>query len=77
MYKLKLGIALVEDLQTNINELERLIAKGGLINIYAHELYGAKATNFNLFVDYINTHYRQYVTTIPEWCNDYETGAII
>lgn len=77
IYKLKLGIALVEDLQTNINELERLVAKGGLINIYAHELYGTKATNFNLFIDYINTNYRKYVTTIPEWCDDYETGTII
>ncbi len=77
LYKLKLGIALVEDLQTNINELERLIQKGGLINIYTHELYGTKATNFNLFIDYINTHYRRYVTTIPEWCDDYETGCYI
>ena len=77
LYKLKLGIALVEDLATNIASLEALIAKGGLINIYAHELFGTKATNFNLFIDYINENYRRYVTTIPDWCDDYETGTII
>ena len=42
LYKLKLGIGLVEDLQTNINELERLIQNGGLINIILMNYMGLR-----------------------------------
>ena len=35
------------------------------------------ATTFTQVVEYINTHYRRYVTTIPQWVKDYETGAYI
>ena len=77
MYKLKLGVGLGESLETNIAVLEALIKQGGLINVYTHELYGEKAVMFGLFVDYINEHYRRYVTTIPDWVDEYETGTII
>lgn len=82
MHKIKLGIALTNDLNANISALESLITKGGLINIYAHDIYdhansAISPDVFNSFVDYINENYRRYVTTIPDWCDDYETGTII
>lgn len=82
MHKIKLGLALKPTLQENIDALELLMQKGGLINIYGHDMYESNPIKvtpsvFNDFVDYINENYRRYVTTIPDWCDDYETGTII
>lgn len=77
LYKIKLGLSLFDTLQENIDVLESLIAKGGLINIYSHELLGSKAEVFNQFVDYIYENHKEKVTSIPEWVEDYETGAYI
>ena len=82
LMKLKLAIPLYPTLQQNIDALELLIPYGGLINIYGHELTTTNTKKcspevFDEFVNYIDTNYRRYVTTIPQWCKDYETGTII
>lgn len=81
MYKLKLGMGLSSSLEDNIAKLETAIAKGGgLINIYGHDIidgYTISPQVFDDFVQYIYDNYRQYVTTIPQWVKDYETGTII
>ena len=81
MYKLKLGVALSSSLENNIAKLETAISKGGgLINIYGHDIidgYTISPQVFDDFVQYVYDNYRQYVTTIPKWVKDYETGTII
>lgn len=67
-------------LQENIDLLESRIKLGGLVNVYAHPIYEGRTVTpevFEQFVDYIDTNYRRYVTTIPQWCKDYESGTII
>lgn len=78
--KIKLGFPIKATLQENIDLLESRIRLGGLVNIYGHAIYDDRTvtpTIFEQFVDYINTHYSRYVTTIPQWCKDYETGTVI
>lgn len=75
--------ALKPTLQENIDLIDNYMQNhSGLLNLYGHELYDNQsvkitATIFSQVVDYINTNYRRYVTTIPQWCKDYETGAYI
>lgn len=56
--------------------------QGGCLNLYAHELVDEQdikisATTFAQVVQYVHDNYRQYVTTIPQWVKDYETGTYI
>lgn len=83
LFKLKLGFVLYPTLQENIDALESRLLKGGLINIYQHEISASSVNDpispevFNDFIDYIHQHYKHLVTSIPEWVEDYETGAYI
>lgn len=83
LFKLKLGFELYPTLQENIDALEDKILKGGLINLYQHEISASSVTGpispevFNQFVDYIYQHHRHLVTSIPDWVNDYETGVFV
>lgn len=82
LYKLKLGFVMAETLEENIALLEDRISKGGLINIYQHEISTDSVNDpispevFNAFIDYIYQNYRELVTTIPEWVNSYENGIL-
>lgn len=82
LYKLKLGFVMAETLEENIALLEDRISKGGLINIYQHEISTNSVNDpispevFNAFIDYIYQNYRELVTTIPEWVNSYENGIL-
>ena len=80
--KLKLGLELKPTLAENISIFESKISKGGLVNIFYHNFIENNASycneqTFREFVQYIDTNYRRYVTTIPQWHKDYETGTII
>lgn len=78
--KINLGFHMKATLQENIDLLEARIKQGGLVNVYAHPIYDGRTVTpkvFKEFVEYVDTHYRRYVTTIPQWCKDYETGAYI
>ena len=78
--KINLGFHMKATLQENIDLLESRIKLGGLVNVYAHPIYEGRTLTpkvFEQFVDYIDTNYRRYVTTIPQWCKDYESGTII
>ena len=83
LFKLKLGFVLYPTLQENIDALESRLLKGGLINLYQHEISASSVNDpispevFNDFIDYIHQHYKHLVTSIPEWVKDYETGAYI
>ena len=62
--------------------IDNCILEGGLLNLYGHELYNGQSLKitvdvFEETVQYIYDNYREYVTTIPQWCKDYETGAIV
>ena len=80
--KLKLGLELKPTLAENIAIFESKISKGGLVNIFYHDFIENNPSfcneqTFREFVQYIDTNYRRYVTTIPQWHKDYETGTII
>ena len=78
--KINLGFHMKATLQENIDLLESRIKLGGLVNVYAHPIYEGRTLTpevFEQFVDYIDANYRRYVTTIPQWCKDYESGTII
>lgn len=83
LYKLKLGFVMAETLQENIDLLEDKISKGGLINIYQHEISSESVNDpispevFNQFIDYIYENHRDLVTTIPERVNSYENGTLV
>lgn len=80
--KLKLALELKPTLAENIAIFESKISKGGLVNIFYHDFIENNVNfcneqTFRDFVAYIDSKYRRYVTTIPQWYKDYETGTII
>ena len=83
LMKIKLGLSIDVDLQTNIDNLEALVAQGGLINVYHHEITTREGTTkpspevYNAFIDYIAINYGRYVVSLPQWVKDNETGTII
>lgn len=83
LMKIRLGLSIELDLQTNIDNLEALVAKGGLINVYHHEITTREGTSkpspevYNAFIDYIAENYGRYVVSLPQWVKDNETGTII